>query len=388
MNLPLHYIARNLWTRRLTTALTAGGMALVVFVFAAVLMLDAGLRRTLVGTGSEDNAILLRQGVQTEIQSGVSRDQAALIESQPTVARNAKAEPMVSKEIVVLIGAPKKGDNKPQNVVVRGLGEVGIALRPQVKLIEGRWFAPGASEIVVGKGVHAGFEGMDVGGSTRFAGRDWRIVGVFDGGASAFDSEAWGDVEQLGQAFRRIGYSSVIARLAERSDFARLKASVESDVRLKLDVKVEPLFYEEQSKALSQFLSILGIALSLIFSLGAVIGAAITMYAAVSNRIGEIGTLRALGFRRAAILWAFLLESVLLALLGGVAGLAAASFLQLFTVSTMNFTSFSQLSFGFHLTPGIATQAMVFAAVMGVVGGFLPSLRAARMEIVDALRAG
>lgn len=388
MKIPLNYIARNLWTRRLTTALTAGGMALVVFVFAAVLMLDAGLRKTLVGTGSEDNAILLRQGVQTEIQSGVSRDQAALIESQPTVARNARGEPMVSKEIVVLIGAPKKGDTKPQNVVVRGLGEVGIALRPQVRLVSGRWFAPGASEIVVGKSVHAGFEGMDVGQSTRFAGRDWRVVGVFDAASSGFDSEAWGDVEQLGQAFRRIGYSSVIARLSEPAAFERLKSSVEDDVRLKLDVKVEPLFYEEQSKALSTFLSILGLALSMIFSIGAIIGAAITMYAAVSNRIGEIGTLRALGFRRASILWAFLLESVLLALLGGVVGLGCASFLQLFTVSTMNFASFSQLSFGFHLTPKIATQSMLFSIIMGMIGGFLPSLRAARMEIVDALRAG
>lgn len=388
MKIPFSYIFRNLWTRRLTTVLTAGGMALVVFVFAAVLMLDAGLKKTLVGTGSYDNVILLRQGVQTEIQSGVSREQAALIETNASVARNAKGEPLVSKEIVVLIGAPKKGDTKPQNVVVRGLTEAGIGLRPQVKLIEGRWFQPGASEIVVGKSVNSGFEGMELGQSTRFAGRDWRIVGVYDGGSSGFDSEAWGDVEQLGQAFRRFGYSSVIARMVDRSQYEKLKADIEADVRLKLDVKIEPLFYEEQSKALSTFLSILGLALSFIFSIGAVIGAAITMYSAVANRVGEIGTLRALGFRRSSILWAFLGESVLLALLGGVFGLACASFLQLFTVSTLNFTSFSQLSFGFHLTPEIAVKTLLFAVVMGMVGGFLPSLRAARMEIVDSLRAG
>ncbi len=388
MKIPFSYIFRNLWTRRLTTVLTAGGMALVVFVFAAVLMLDAGLKKTLVGTGSYDNVIMLRQGVQTEIQSGVSRDQAALIETNRAVARNAKGEPLVSKEIVVLIGAPKKGDTKLQNVVVRGLTEAGIGLRPQVKLIEGRWFQPGASEIVVGKSVNSGFEGMELGQSIRFAGRDWRIVGVYDGGSSGFDSEAWGDVEQLSQAFRRFGYSSVIARMVDRSQYEALKADVEGDVRLKLDVKIEPLFYEEQSKALSTFLSILGLALSFIFSIGAVIGAAITMYSAVANRIGEIGTLRALGFRRSSILWAFLGESILLALLGGVFGLACASFLQLFTVSTLNFTSFSQLSFGFHLTPEIAVKTLLFAIVMGMVGGFLPSLRAARMEIVDSLRAG
>ncbi len=388
MKIPFSYISRNLWTRRLTTLLTAGGMALVVFVFSAVLMLDAGLKKTLVGTGSFDNVILLRQGVQTEIQSSVSRDQAALIETNPSVARNSKGEALVSKEIVALIGAPKKGDNKPQNVVVRGLTEVGAGLRPQVKLIEGRWFSPGASEIVVGKSVNTGFENMDLGQSTRFAGRDWRVVGVFDAGSSGFDSEAWGDVEQIGQAFRRFGYSSVIARLIDRGQFERLKSDIEADVRLKLDVKVEPLFYEEQSKALSTFLSILGLALSFIFSIGAVIGAAITMYAAVANRTGEIGTLRALGFRRSSILWAFLGESILLALVGGVIGLAAASVLQLFTVSTLNFTSFSQLSFGFYLTPVIALQTIAFAVLMGIVGGFLPSVRAARMEIVDSLRAG
>ncbi|MGL4230633.1 MAG: ABC transporter permease [Casimicrobium sp.] len=388
MKIPFTYIARNLWTRRLTTALTAGGMALVVFVFAAVLMLDAGLKKTLVGTGSWDNAIMLRQGAQTEIQSGVSREQASLIETLPEVARDARGDALVSKEIVVLIGAPKKGDTKPQNVIVRGMSPVGIVLRPQVKLLEGRWMQPGASEIVVGKSVNAGFANMDIGDTIRFAARDWRIVGVFDGQSSGFDSEAWGDAEQLGQAFRRVAYSSMIVRMVDPNALERIQKSIEGDVRLKLDVKAEPAFYEEQSKALSTFLSILGLTLSVIFSIGAIIGAAITMYSAVASRVGEIGTLRALGFRRASILVAFLGESILLALVGGVVGLLVASFLQLFTVSTLNFTSFSQLSFGFHLTPSIAIQSIVFAVVMGIIGGFLPSFKAARMEIVDSLRAG
>ena len=388
MKIPFTYIARNLWTRRLTTALTASGMALVVFVFAAVLMLDAGLKKTLVGTGSWDNAILLRQGAQTEIQSGVSRDQAALIETLPEVARDNAGRPLSSKEIVVLIGAPKKGDTKPQNVIVRGLAPVGIELRPQVKILEGRWFQPGASEIVVGKSVNAGFANMAVGDTLRFAARDWRIVGVFDGQSSGFDSEAWGDVEQLGQAFRRVAYSSMIVKLVDDDALVRLQKAIEGDVRLKLDVKAEPAFYEEQSKALSTFLSILGLTLSIIFSIGAVIGAAITMYSSVASRIGEIGTLRALGFRRASILVAFLGESLLLALVGGLIGLIAASFLQLFTVSTLNFASFSQLAFGFHLTPAIVIQSLLFAIAMGFIGGFLPSFKAARMEIVDSLRAG
>jgi putative ABC transport system permease protein len=388
MKIPVNYIARNLWTRRLTTALTASGMALVVFVFAAVLMLDAGLKKTLVGTGSWDNAILLRQGAQTEIQSGVSREQASLIETLPEVARDAGGNALASKEIVVLIGAPKKGDTKPQNVIVRGVAPVGIELRPQVKLIEGRWMQPGASEIVVGKSVNSGFANMDVGDTLRFAARDWRIVGVFDGQSSGFDSEAWGDVEQLGQAFRRVAYSSMVVRMVDPNALERIQKSIEGDVRLKLDVKAEPAFYEEQSKGLSTFLSILGLTLSIIFSIGAIIGAAITMYSAVASRVGEIGTLRALGFRRSSILVAFLGESMLLAVVGGIIGLICASFLQLFTVSTLNFASFSQLAFGFHLTPAIVVQSLVFALVMGFVGGFLPSFKAARMEIVDSLRAG
>jgi putative ABC transport system permease protein len=388
MKIPVTYILRNLWFRKLTTALTAGGMGLVVFVFAAVLMLDAGLKKTLIGTGSWDNAIMLRASSQTEIQSGVSRDQAALVETMPQIMRDGEGRPMVSKEVLVLIAINKRDTGKPSNVVVRGLPEIGKTLRPQVKLASGRWFRPGSSEIVVGSSVAEGFSGTSIGEKIRFAGRDWTIVGQFDGQKSGFDSEAWGDVDQMMQAFRRVGYSSVIARLQSSDRLEAMQAAVAADQRLTLDVKAEPAFYEEQSRALSTFLSVLGLTLSFIFSIGAVIGAAITMYAAVANRIGEIGTLRALGFRRGSILTAFLLESMALALVGGVFGLIFASFLQAFTVQTLNFSSFSQLAFGFHLTPGIAVATLIFALVMGFVGGFLPSVKAARMEIVDSLRAG
>jgi putative ABC transport system permease protein len=388
MSIPFAYIIKNLWFRKLTTLLTAGGMGLVVFVFAAVLMLDAGLKKTLVGTGSWDNAIMLRTSAQTEIQSGVSREQAALVETMPQIMRDGAGQPMVSKEALVLIAINKRDNGKPSNVVVRGLPEIGKTLRPQVKLAEGAWFRTGSSEIVVGKSVAEGFVGTAIGERLRFAGRDWTIVGRFDGGNSGFDSEVWGDAEQMMQAFRRVSYSSVIARMLDRESLESLQKTVAADQRLTLDVKAEPAFYEEQSRALSAFLSILGLVLSFIFSIGAIIGAAITMYAAVANRIGEIGTLRALGFRRSSILIAFLLESMLLALVGGVVGLACASFLQAFTVQTLNFSSFSQLAFGFHLTPAIVLLTMIFSLVMGFVGGFLPSVKAARMEIVDSLRAG
>ena len=387
MKIPVSYVFRNLWTRRLTTALTAGGMALVVFQFAAVLMLDAGLKKTLVSTGSAENAILLRASAQTEIQSAVSRDQASLIETLPQVARGAGGEPLVSKETLVLVSLVKRGIDKPSNIVVRGLPAMGIQIRPQVRIVDGRMFKPGASEVIVGKAVADGFDGTGIGEKMRFGGREWTVVGTFDGAKSGFDSEVWGDSEQMIQAFRRGAYSSVIAHLRDAGDFPAFAAAVAADPRLVLEVKREPAFYEEQSRQLSTFISVLGITLSVIFSIGATIGAMITMYASVSNRTSEIGTLRAIGFRRLSILVAFLLESMLLALVGGVVGLFLASFLQAFTITTLNWQSFSQLAFGFHLTPGIVVSTLVFSLVMGLVGGFLPSVRAARLEIVDALRA-
>lgn len=387
MKIPFSYIFRNLWTRKLTTALTAGGMALVMFVFAAVLMLDAGLKQTMVGTGSYDNVVFIRKGAETEIQSGVYRDQAALLESLPQVARGAEGQPMVSKESLVLISLVKKGQDKSSNIVTRGLSPMGFVLRPQVKIISGRTFRPGSSEIIVGKSVHDDFDGTAIGQQIRFAQRDWTVVGVFDGGKSAFDSEVWGDVDQLMQAFRRVNYSSVIVKLSDSDHFDRVAKEVEDDIRLSLQGKREQIFYEDQSKALSMFISILGLVLSVIFSMGAIIGAAITMYSSVATRTAEIGTLRALGFRRPAILTAFMVEALLLGFIGGAAGLFFAAFLQTLTISTMNFQSFSQLAFSFVLTPGIIVKTLLFSLFMGFVGGFLPAVKAARMKIVDSLRA-
>jgi ABC-type antimicrobial peptide transport system permease subunit len=387
MKIPLAYVLRNLWTRKLTTFLTAGGMGLVVFVFAAVLMLDAGLRKTLVGTGSYENAVLLRPAAQTEIQSAVYRDQASLLETLPEVARAGDGAPLVSKETLVLIAIPKRGSDKPANLVVRGMPAMGLRLRPQARIVDGRLFRPGSSEVVVGRAIADAFDGTGIGEKLRFAGREWTVVGTFDAARSGFDSEIWGDVDQMLQAFRRSAYSSVLVRLGGADQFEAFSARIAADQRLILEVRQEPLYYQDQSKSLSTFISYLGVALSVIFSIGAMIGAMITMYASVANRTGEIGTLRALGFRRASILAAFLAESLLLALVGGIAGLVLASFLQAFTITTMNWQSFSQLAFGFHLTPAIAAWTLAFSLAMGLVGGFLPSVRAARLEIVDALRA-
>ena len=387
MAIPLSYVARNLWTRRITTLLTAGGLALVVFVFATVLMLDAGLKQTLVATGEYDNVVAIRKGAGTEIQSGITRPQAAVIETHPAVASGADGRPLASKETVVLIALKKAGKEKPTNVIIRGVSPAGFALRPQVRLVEGRTFAPGSTEIVVGAAIARGFEGVRVGDRLRFAQRDWRIVGRFDAGASGFDSEIWGDADQLMQAFRRTAYSSVVIRLRDVDAFERLRADVDADPRLSNEVKRERVFYSDQSRALSTFITVLGLTLTAVFSIGAMLGAMITMYASVANRVAEIGTLRALGFRRGAVLGAFLVEALLLGIVGGLCGLGFASLMQFASFSTTNFQTFADLSFKFLLTPGIVGQTLVFSIAMGFLGGFLPALRAARLEIVDALRA-
>ena len=385
--LPLAYIVRNLWVRRVTTVLTALGMALVVYVFATVLMMSEGIRATLVATGQADNVIVLRKGAGAEINSAVTRDQAGIIETLPGIARDTLGRTMVSREPVVLINLPKRGNGKPSNVTVRGTSEMGGELRPQVRISEGRMFRPGTSEIVAGSAVAAGFQGVGLGQTLRFAGRDWLVVGIVDAGRSGFDSELWGDGEQMLQAFRRNAFSTVVLRLADVDGFERIRKALEDDPRLSLEAKPERVFYAEQSEALATFIRLLGTALAAIFSIGAVVGAMITMFAAVAARTAEIGTLRALGFRRRAVLLAFLGESLLLAALGGVLGLAGASAMQAVDISTTNFQTFAELAFRFVLTPSIALQSMAFALAMGIVGGFVPAWRAARLEIAECLRA-
>jgi ABC-type lipoprotein release transport system permease subunit len=387
MKIPPSYVARNLWARRLTTALTAAGLALVVFVFATVLMLDAGLKATMVTTGEFDNVVLIRRSAETEVQSNVARAQAAVVESQPQVALARNGQPFASRETVVLISLDKRDSGQRSNVLIRGVGPHALALRPQLQLVAGRMFHPGSSEIIAGAGIARRFVGAGLGERVRFGQREWTVVGLFDAGNSGFDSEIWGDGDQLMQAFRRPVYSSMVLKLADSGAFAAFKKTVESDPRLTLEAKREQEFYSDQTRALSTFINILGLTLSVIFSIGAVIGATVTMYASVAHRVTEIGTLRALGFQRRSILAAFLAESLMLGLAGGVAGLAFASMMQFLSFSTTNFQSFSELAFGFRLTPAIVAGSLLFSLAMGLVGGFLPALRASRMEIVDALRA-
>jgi len=386
MKIPLSYSYRNLWNRRLTTVLTLSGRARVVFVLAGILMLAEGLQKTRAVTGSPENVVVIRKGATSEVMSGVERDKAALLEALPQVAPGPGGGRLLAKELVVLVCLPKKGSGAPTNVTIRGVGPDSLALRPQVRLTQGRPPRPGSSAIMTGSSVARKFHGTGLHEHLRFALRDWTVVGVFDAGSTGFNSEIWGDADTLMQAFRRPVYSSVIFRLRSPGDFAEVRSRIDGDPRLSLEAKRESAYYAEQSEMMARFLRILGYSLTVIFSVGAVMGAMITMYSAVASRTGEIGTLRALGFRRRGILAAFLLESVFLGLLGGVAGLAPAAFLQLLTVSTMNFQSFSDLTFRFTLTPAIALTAVVFALLMGLAGGLFAAVRASRMRITEALR--
>jgi putative ABC transport system permease protein len=386
MAIPFSYSLRNLWTRRLTTVLTASGMALVVFVFAATLMLVEGLRKTLVQTGSYDNVVVIRKASATEIQSGVDRLQASVIETQPEIAIGTDGRLLLAKEMVVLISLPKRGTGAPSNVAIRGIGRESLVLRPQVRLAEGRMPRPGSLEVIAGASVAKRFKGCGIGETLRFGMRNWTVVGIFDAGATGFSSEIWGDVDQLMQAFRRPVYSSLLFKLQDAGAFSRVQDRLEHEPRLTVEARRETKYYSDQSEMMSTFLGIMGTTLTIIFSLGAIIGAMITMYAAVANRTAEIGTLRALGFPRRSILLAFLLEAMLLGLLGGLAGVFFASFMQLLTISTVNWQTFSELAFSFSMTPGIAAKCMLFSLFMGFVGGVLPAGRASRMNIIEALR--
>ena len=388
---PVVYNARSLTVRKVTTRVTAVGLALVVFVFATVLMLAAGVRATLATTGIAGNAKVIRKGSQTEIQSGMLPDQLRLLASSPEVAIDKDGQPFASPELVVLIYAQHPGGDSTHgtNVTVRGLGPRGLELHPPAHL-DGRLWKPGTSEIVIGRALAGRFDGMTLGGTVHFARRDWTVVGVMDQRGSAYDSEVWGDVDQFMDAFqRRPAFSSVTLRLSDPSQLATLKARMEASPQLNsLEIKSEQRYWASQSEQFAAFVTFLGLFVAIIFALGAILGAMITMYAQVAARTREIGTLRALGFRRRAVLVSFVLESVLLALVSGVLGVAAASLMQLASFSTMNFQSFSEVTFRFHLSPAIAGASLLFAALMGFAGGLLPALRASRMPIVEATRGG
>jgi putative ABC transport system permease protein len=388
MKIPLKYTLRNFKSRRLTTAITIAGIAMVVFVFAAVLMMAHGIQKTLVATGSPDNVIVARKSANGEISSIILRDDYSTLLTLPHIAKLSDGKSLISGETVVIINLYKRTGGL-SNVCVRGVSHEAFTLRPQVKMIEGRVFTLGAREIIVGSSIAKNFIGSSVGNTVEFGGNTWTIVGRFDGGGSGFDSEMWGDNDQLQDAFnRRGGYSTVTFKLDQADAFSSFKAAFDREPRLQqFEPKPEQKFFAEQSENMSLFIRILGVFITIVFSFGATIGAMITMYAAVANRTVEVGTLRALGFRRRSILTAFLSESLVIAFVGGVVGLVLASVLQFFSISMLNFSSFAELEFSFALSPSIAGWSLFFSLMMGLLGGFLPAVRAARLNIVNALRS-
>jgi putative ABC transport system permease protein len=388
---PVVYNLRSLTVRKVTTGVTAAGLALVVFVFAVALMLASGVKETLKGTGDPANAKVIRKGAQNEIQSGVLPEHLRLLSSDPGVAIGKDGQPLASAEVVVLIYAlhDPNDETNGSNVTVRGVGPKGLELHAPKKL-DGRMWNPGTSEIVIGKGLAGRFGGMVKDGTVRFARRDWKVVGIMDSGASAFDSEIWGDVDQIMDAFnRRPAFSSITLRMKDRASLDALINKMNADPQLNsLEAKNEVEYWAAQSENFAKFVSFLGMFIAVIFAFGAILGAMITMYAQVAARTREIGTLRAMGFRRRSVLISFVVESMLLALASGAVGLGFASLFQLKSFSTINFQTFSEITFKFHLSPEIVAASLFFAVLMGYAGGLLPALRASRMPIVQATRGG
>lgn len=386
--IPVKYNLRSLANRKTTTLATAIGIGLVVFVFSAVMMLSAGIHKTLNSTGRPDMAIIIRKGSDAELSSAIELSQVPLILAPKEVARRPDGTPEGVGEVVVVVTANKIGGDGVSNVTVRGVTDDVWTFRPEMKVAEGRKPRPGADECIVGKAVRGRFKGLELGQSVELKkNRPLKVVGVMDSGGSSYDSEVWSDADVIRSSFGREGsVQSARVRLVGPEAFDSFKRAVESNRQLGLAVERETTFYEKQSEGTSAFIMGMGGTIAFFFSLGAMIGAMITMYSAVANRRREIGTLRALGFGKGAIMFSFLLESVLLALIGGGVGALASCAMGFVHFSVINFQSWSEMVFRFQPTPEIVIGSLAFAGVMGVCGGFFPAVRAARIPLIRALK--
>ncbi len=388
MLIPISYNLRNLVVRKVTTIATAVGIGLVVFVFAAVLMLSNGITRMLGETGSPDNAIVMSKGSDAEMSSTVEKQRIGLVLDKPEVARDAKGAPLGVAELVVVLTMNKVGTDGISNVSVRGVDANVMSFRPEVKIVSGRAAQPGTDEVIVGSKVAGRFQGLVLGQTFEMRkNRPASVVGIFSAAGSVYESEVWGDIDTLRAVFGRQGVaSSMRVRLSSPSKFAAFEASIEQDKALGLEVLHETEYYEKQSQGMALFITVLGVIIAVFFSAGAMIGAMITMYGSIANRRREIGTLRALGFSRSGILFSFLIESTLLAVLGGVLGVLASLAMGAVSFSMVNFTTWSEVVFKFEPTLGIIFWSFAFAAVMGVLGGFMPAWRAAFTSPIEAMR--
>lgn len=386
MGLTVSYNLRSMIVRKGTAAMTAMGIAMVVAVFVMTLSIAQGFQSTLTASGSPDNAIILRKGATSETVSAVLRPQLPLVESLPQIARGPDGRPLASPELVVIISLPRRTDNQPANVPVRGVGSKAFDVRDSITFVEGRRLTSGTREINVGRLAVERFGGLALGSELKFGSATWTIVGVFEAADASFESEVWGDVDLMIPAFQRGEYQSVTVKLSAPSAFEALDAAIAADPRLDLRARREIDYYAEQSQTMTTVIRVFGAFVTLILSVGAMVGAMNTMYAAVAYRTREIGTLRALGFSRIRIVAAFLAESVALALVGGIIGCVLALPVHGISTGTTNMSSFSEVAFKFRITPALMAGGLAFAALMGAAGGLLPALRAARIPVTQALR--
>jgi putative ABC transport system permease protein len=382
--IPLYYNVRSLWTRRLSTGLTVLGLAMVVFVFAAVLMLAHGIEKALASGGSPLNVIVLREGATSEIASGVELEVVRVLGSAPELASGTDGEPLAVGERVVLVNLPRPGG--ASNVTIRGVGENSLTLRPAVRLLEGRLPRPGSNEVAIGTGLDGRFEGVVLGGELELANQRWPVVGRFEATGSAYESELWADGARIAAVFDRPAYSSATFRLRDEAAVAGFIAKVAQQGRYQLEAQREDLYWAEQATALVTFIRVLGLFVAFVFSVGAVLGAMITMYAQVANRIRELATLRAIGFRRRSVLASVVLESAVLGAAGGALGALGAAAMRWVEFRTLNFQTFSEVRFEFIPTPGILLAAVLFGTTVGLLAGVLPAIRAARLPILEAVR--
>ncbi|MBZ5564221.1 MAG: ABC transporter permease [Acidobacteriia bacterium] len=386
MAIPIKYNLRNLRVRWATTLLTASSILLTVLVFVALMALATGLQKSLSTTGQPLNLIIMREGSQSEGTSSVARDSLQVIKYLEGIAKDEKGEPWVSPELLVLINLPRRGQTQGSNVTIRGLGPNSASLRPQFKLLAGRYFRSGLREVIVSRRIAERFQDCALGDRLKFAKGYWTVVGVFDAGGTAYDSEIWADVNDLATDFDRDAYSTVMVRATDAGAVERLKNLIANDRRLHLKPVTEKEYYEGQTRFAAP-IKALGLFIAVLMAVGACFAAMNTMYAAVARRTPEIGTLRVLGFSRGSILLSFLIESTLIAVVGGLPGCIVSLLFNGISTGTTNFATFSEVAFNFRVTPGLMLNGLIFAVLMGVLGGFFPAWRAAHENIVSALRS-
>jgi ABC-type lipoprotein release transport system permease subunit len=387
MAIPLSYNVRNVRVRWQLTLLAISGIALVVAVFAVLMSMSEGFKAALRSTGRPDNAIVVQRGSSSEMTSGVPLADRNMIMVDERVARDASGQPLASWEMVVVIGLPRITDGQPANVTLRAVTPRAFEVRGGIKVVEGRSFTPGLDEVIVGRKLTKRIAGLAIGQDVKYQQKLFKIVGLFESEGAAFESEIWGDFDTFSAIFQRgAGSNSLVLRMKDPATIPELDKFIRAQPQMQLQALSERRYYEEQAGQLSKALSALANFVALVMGIGAVFGAINTMYAIVSARTREIGTLRALGFSRRSILTSFLIESVILALIGGAIGCLLAFPMNGFSTGTGQTQSFSEIAFNFRITPGIVLVGMAFAIVMGVLGGLLPALRGARMPITSALR--